>query len=148
MELTKISEHKDYDLKKTSEAYDMTHLDLCKARDEAARLADEQNNQKRMLDAKHAEKCELIKRLECERARNQQLTAQLYDLEGKCRNTEQQLACAKTEQNDLRFSNQSLQQQNADAQAEIDALQHHCNVLIAQNRDLTVELQRFVETDE
>jgi hypothetical protein len=33
-------------------------------------------------------------------------------------------------------------------QAEIDALQHHCNVLIAQNRDLTVELQRFVETDE
>jgi chromosome segregation ATPase len=109
-ELTKISEHKDYDLKKTSEAYDMTHLDLCKARDEAARLADEQANQRRLLDMKNIEKAELVKRLECERARNAQLTAQLYDLEGRCRNTEAQLAAAKTEQNDLRFSNQSLQQ--------------------------------------
>lgn len=64
------------------------------------------------------------------------------------RSTEANLACSKQEQNDLRFSNQSLQGQNADIQAEIDALQHHCNVLIGQNRDLTVELQRFVETDE
>lgn len=147
-ELTKISEHKDYDLKKTSEAYDATHMDLLRARDEAARLQEEQCQQQRSLDCKQAEKCDLIKRLEAERARNHSLTAQLYDLEGKCRNTEQQLACAKQEQNDLRFSNQSLQGQNADIQSEIDALQHHCNVLISQNRDLTVELQRFVETDE
>lgn len=35
-----------------------------------------------------------------------------------------------------------------DIQAEIDALQHHCNILLGQNKDLTVELQRFVETDE
>lgn len=69
-------------------------------------------------------------------------------MEGKCRSTDEQLQCAKREQNDLRFSNQSLQGQNADIQSEIDALQHHCNVLIGQNRDLTVELQRFVETDE
>lgn len=32
--------------------------------------------------------------------------------------------------------------------AEIDALQHHCNVLQNQNKDLNGELERFVQTDE
>lgn len=32
--------------------------------------------------------------------------------------------------------------------AEIDALQRHCNVLQGQNRDLNVELEHFVQTDE
>lgn len=63
-ELTKISEHKDYDLKKTTEAYDVTHLELLKARDEAARLQDEQVAQQRSLDCKQQEKCDLLKRLE------------------------------------------------------------------------------------
>jgi len=104
-ELTKISEHKDYDLKKTTEAYDVTHLELLKARDEAARLQEEQCQQQRALDCKQQEKCDLLKRLEQERQRNHHLTAQLFELEGKCRNTEEQLNCAKREQNDLRFSN-------------------------------------------
>lgn len=74
-ELQKISEHKDYDLKKTSEAYDVCHLDLCKAREEAARLQDEQVCLQRSLDCKNAEKCDMCKRLECERSRNHSLTA-------------------------------------------------------------------------
>lgn len=32
--------------------------------------------------------------------------------------------------------------------AEIDALHYHCNVLQGQNRDLNIELERFVQTDE
>ena len=31
---------------------------------------------------------------------------------------------------------------------EIDALQHHCNVLAGQNVELNTELERFVQTDE
>ena len=100
------------------------------------------------LDAKQAEKANLVKRLEDERNRNHHLTASLFDLENRVRSTDEQLQVAKREQNDLRFANQSLQAQNADIQAEIDALQHHCNVLISQNKELTIELSRFVETDE
>ena len=37
---------------------------------------------------------------------------------------------------------------NADCRAEVDALQHHCNVLAGQNVELNGELERFVDTDE
>ncbi len=37
---------------------------------------------------------------------------------------------------------------NEDLLAEKDALEKHASVLGAQNQDLTVELDRFVETDE
>ena len=37
---------------------------------------------------------------------------------------------------------------NADLKAEIDAVQSHCNVLQGQNKDLNIELERFVSTDE
>jgi hypothetical protein len=58
------------------------------------------------------------------------LTSTLYDLDGKCRATEDNLNVSRRDQGDLRFSNQNLQGQNGDIQGEIDALQHHCNVLI------------------
>ena len=41
-----------------------------------------------------------------------------------------------------------MQNANADLRAEIDALQHHCNVLAGQNVELNTELERFVQTDE
>ena len=96
-------------MRKTTEAYDATHADLLRARDEAARLTDEQRMQHCSLEAKQAEKANLLKRLDEERLRNQQLTASLFDLENRCRSTDEQLQAAKREQNDLRFSNQSLQ---------------------------------------
>lgn len=39
-------------------------------------------------------------------------------------------------------------ERNNDLKAEIDAIQSHCNVLGGQNRDLNVELERFVNQDE
>ena len=39
-------------------------------------------------------------------------------------------------------------ERNADLKSEIDAIQSHCNVLGGQNKDLNVELERFVQTDE
>ena len=48
----------------------------------------------------------------------------------------------------MRFSTQSMQNSNADMRAEVDALQHHCNVLAGQNVELNSELERFVNTDE
>lgn len=37
---------------------------------------------------------------------------------------------------------------NGDVKAEIEALQNHIRVLEQQNRELNVELEKFVETDE
>jgi hypothetical protein len=55
---------------------------------------------------------------------------------------------SRKEQDNLRFSNNNLLDRNQDVKGEIDALGSHCNVLQGQNKDLNVELERFVMTDE
>jgi len=58
------------------------------------------------------------------------------------------LILARKEQDNLRFNNNNLLERNNDVKAEIDALNSHCNVLQGQNKDLNIELERFVQTDE
>ena len=94
------------------------------------------------------EKAELVRRSEAELARNRELSATLYDIEAKNRGTDDTLGATRREQDDLRFATQSMSGANQDLRAEIDALQHHCNVLAGQNVELNTELERFVETDE
>jgi TolA-binding protein len=72
----------------------------------------------------------------------------LYDLEAKGRGADDNLTANRREQDDLRFATQSMQGQNSDMRSEVDALQHHCNVLAGQNVELNTELERFVNTDE
>ena len=100
------------------------------------------------MDAKLAEKADLARRSEVELARNKDFSANLYDLEAKHRMADDNLAVSRREQEELRFSNQSLAARNADVSGQIDALRHHCGVLDGQNRHLNQELERFVETDE
>ena len=102
----------------------------------------------RALDLKMQEKSELVRRSEDELARNRGLSANLHDVEAKSRAADDGLAVNRREQDDLRFATSSMQQANADCRAEIDALQHHCNVLAGQNVELNTELERFVQTDE
>lgn len=90
------------------------------------------------------EKQDLVQRSDSELARNRNLTSSLHGLESKTRSCEENLTVSRREQDDLRFSNQSLQGRNQDLYDEIEALKHHCSVLQAQNRDLHLELERFV----
>ena len=94
------------------------------------------------------EKAELVRRSEGELARNRDYSANLYDVEAKGRATEDNLTVNRREQDDLRCANASLSTSNADYRAEVEALQHHCNVLAGQNVELNSELERFVNTDE
>mmetsp|Transcript_29270 Transcript_29270/g.38982 ORF Transcript_29270/g.38982 Transcript_29270/m.38982 type:complete len:97 (+) Transcript_29270:847-1137(+) len=94
------------------------------------------------------EKAELVRRSEGELARNRDLSANLYDMEAKNRATDDNLTATRREQDDLRFATQSMQASNVDMRSEVDALQHHCNVLAGQNVELNGELERFVDTDE
>ena len=75
-----------------------------RARDELARNNDEAGQQSRALDLKMTEKSELVRRSEGELARNRDLSANLYDMEAKNRNTDDNLTANRREQDDLRFA--------------------------------------------
>jgi hypothetical protein len=62
--LSKIAEIKEFDLRRTSDAYEAAKMDLMKSRDELARLHEEQVNLSRALDLKMAEKSDLVRRSE------------------------------------------------------------------------------------
>lgn len=147
-ELAKIADAREFDLRRTTEAFEKSHAALLHARDENGFSADENSAQQRTRDMKNQEKGDLIRRSDAELARNRELTAHLYDLEAKGRVTDEALAGARREQDDFRFANHSLNARNDDVRAEIEALEHHCNVLSGQNRELNIELERFVQTDE
>lgn len=147
-ELSKMADAREFELRRTTEAFEAASADLLRARDENCRGLDESAQLSRGLDLKMKEKADLVRRSEAELARNRDLTSNLYDLEGKSRIAEDNLTVSRREQEDLRFVNQSLSGQNYDVRGEIDALQHHCNVLAGQNVELNTELERFVQTDE
>ena len=147
-ELAKMADAREFELRRTTEALDGANADLLRSRDENARNLDELSQQKRALDLKMGEKSDLVRRSEAELARNRDLSTNLYDLESKSRAADDNLGAARREQDDLRFANASMSNQNADMRAEIDALQHHCNVLAGQNVEINQELERFVQTDE
>ncbi len=68
--MSKIAEIKEFDLRRTSDAYEAAKMDLMKSRDELARLHEEQVNLSRALDLKMAEKSDLVRRSEQELGRN------------------------------------------------------------------------------
>ena len=139
---------REVDFRRTSDAHAHACHELCCARDELAKLQEEQVNLQRALDLKMQDKADLARRADAELCKNRSLTATLCGLEAKIRTTEENLCVSRREHEDLRFSNAGLQGRNADLRAEIEALQHHCHVLQSQNKDLNCELERFVATDE
>lgn len=147
-DLAKQADAREFELRRTTEAYEAAAADLMRQRDEQARNTDEQGQNTRALDLKMVEKAELVRRSEAELARNRDYSANLYDVEAKGRAADDNLTASRREQDDLRCQNQSLSASNTDCRAEVDALQHHCNVLAGQNVELNTELERFVNTDE
>lgn len=54
----------------------------------------------------------------------------------------------RKEIDEVRFSNNSMQDRLGGIKSELEALSIHCKVLEHQNKDLNVELESFVQTDE
>lgn len=107
-ELAKQADAREFELRRTTEAYEAACSDLMRARDEQARNNDESAQLTRALDLKMTEKMELVRRSENELARNRDLSATLYDLEAKGRAADDNLTANRREQDDLRFSTQSM----------------------------------------
>ena len=68
------------------------------------------------------EKSECVRRSEGELLRNRDFAKTLYDLEARSRAADDNLGASRREQDDLRFAVSSMQGNNADIRAEIDAL--------------------------
>lgn len=107
-ETAKQADAREFELRRTTEAYEAAAADLMRSRDEQARNSDEASQLTRALDLKMTEKSELVRRSECELARNRDFSANLYDLEAKNRATDDNLTGGRREQDDLRFQTQSL----------------------------------------
>jgi len=86
--------------------------------------------------------------METEEIKGRELSQNTYNLEQNVRDKEEQIALNRRELDDVRFSNQSMNDRNRDLTGEVDALQQHIRVLDGQNKDLNGELDKFVQTDE
>lgn len=95
-----------------------------------------------------AENTDIQRRIDQENVRNAELTRLIQDNEGKIRVREDQIMQLRKELENARYNNSSLLDNNANLQAEIDALNNHIRVLQLQNEDLTKELDQFVEANE
>lgn len=148
IELGKLADQKDYELRRTHEALDGALGELARTKDEHSRLMVEAQSLQRNLDGQLTQKGDLQRQAENEDARNRELQGQVFERESRLRNVDDQLQVARREAENLRFSNNNLLDRNQDIKSEIDALQAHCSVLQGQNRELNLELERFVQTDE
>ena len=70
-----------------------------------------------------------MRQRDLELQRNRELSALLFDLEAKNRARDDQIVVIRKELDDVKFSNSSLFDRNADIKAEIAALQQHISVL-------------------
>ena len=147
-ELAKLADAKDFELRRTHEAVDSATSEHARTKDDHSRLMVEAQALQRNLDGQLAQKADLQRTAENEDARCRELQSQAFERETRLRNIDDQLLVSRKEQDNLRFGNNNLLERNQDIKAEIDALQSHCNVLGGQNKDLNVELERFVQTDE
>jgi len=103
----------------------------------------------RSLDERYRnENADIQRRIDQESVRNAELTRLIQDNDAKIRVREDQIMQLRKELESARYNNSSLLDQNANLQAEIDALNNHIRVLQLQNEDLTKELDQFVEANE
>lgn len=76
----------------------------------------------RQYDRLTEEKVALLRQRDLELQRNRELSALLFDLESKNRSRDDQIVVIRKELDDVKFSNSSVLDRNADLRAEIAAL--------------------------
>lgn len=147
-DLSKISEQRDFDLRRTTEALEAAQAELALLKDQGARQSADNSNAQRGLDRGNEDRLALLRQRESEILRGKELQAVIFDLESKIRAREDQIQLVRKENDDVKFSNAGLTDRNNGLRIEIQALQTHISILEQQNRDLNKELEVFVQTDE
>lgn len=128
-DLSKLAEQREFDLRRQADALDAAQAELARLKDESSRLQSDNLGQQRQFDRLNEERVQLLRQRDLELQRNRELSALLFDLEGKNRARDDQIVVVRKELDDVKFSNSSLFDRNADIKAEIAALQQHIAVL-------------------
>jgi hypothetical protein len=121
-DLSKISEQRDFDLRRTTEALEAAQAELALLKDQGARLSADNSNAQRGLDRGNEDRLALLRQRESEILRGKELQAVIFDLESKIRAREDQIQVVRKENDDVKFSNAGLTDRNNGLRIEIQAL--------------------------
>ncbi len=128
-ELSKISEARDFDLRRTIDTLEAAQAELAMLKDQGARQQNENAASQRNLDRGNEERLALLRQKEGEIQRGKDLQAVIFDLESKIRAREDHIAVTRKENDDVKFSNAGISDRNSGLRVEIMALQQHIDVL-------------------
>lgn len=147
-DLNRVLDDKAFALKNKEAALVDAESELLKLRAQQASYQKELEHLRSLDERYRNENADIQRRIDQESIRNAELTRLIQDNDAKIRVREDQIMQLRKELENSRYNNSSLLDQNANLQAEIDALNNHIRVLQLQNEDLTKELDQFVEANE
>lgn len=120
---------KSYDHRNKQIILQDSEQEILKLKDSNAGLSSENVSQRRDLDRMMAEAYDLRKENDYQGAKNGDNAAQIRDLEMRIREKEDQLFSIKKDQEQSKYSNSQMRDNNVDLLNEKDALEKHAQVL-------------------
>ena len=139
-DLNRVLDDKTFALKNKEAALVDAESELMKLKSQQASYQKELEHLRALDERYRQENTDIQRRIDQENVRNAELTRLIQDNEAKIRVREDQIMQLRKELENARYNNSSLLDNNANLQAEIDALHNHIRVLQLQNEDLTKEL--------
>jgi hypothetical protein len=121
-ELQKMSEQRDFDLRRTTEAVEANQAELAMLKDQGSRQSSDNSVGQRNLDRGNDDRIVLLRQRESEVIRGKELQAVLFDNESKIRAREDQICIIRKENDETKFSNAGLTDRNGGLHLEIGAL--------------------------
>jgi len=122
-DLSKISDQRDFELRRTTEALEAAQAEFAMLKDQGSRVSSDNSVAQRNLDRGNEERLALLRQRESEVLRGKELQSVLFDLEAKVRAREDNINITRKENDDVKFSNAGLSDRNGSVQLEINALQ-------------------------
>lgn len=139
-DLNRVLDDKAFALKNKEAALVDAESELIKLRAQQTSYQKELEHLRSLDERYRSENADIQRRIDQESIRNAELTRLIQDNDAKIRVREDQIMQLRKELENSRYNNSSILDQNANLQAEIDALNNHIRVLQLQNEDLTKEL--------
>lgn len=147
-ETERVIDSRSYDIRTKQAQLDDTEREVARVKDLNQQQTVEIIALRKDVDRVSADGYDLRKGGEATEARNADLAAQLRSLDIQLREREESLYGCRKDIENQQYTNQNMRHDLNDYLAEKDALERHSRILLAQNDDLTKELERFVNTDE
>lgn len=147
-ELQRLLDVRTNDLRAKHLALEDTERELARMQDLNSKLTAENANLTRDNDHTAAENYDLRKNVDFSNGRNGEMAVQIRDTEIRLKEREDAIFVTRKDVDAQRMMADQGKGENVDHLGELQALDKHSQVLQCQNKDLTMELDRFCQTDE